>query len=97
MNLIIKKAMPRPLLHTLSLGMLAVCCLIHMHTCNTHSLKEYGDGIGLVTYSPHPWMSITHTSMKIDAETFILSCYAQDFQDMIDKKQNKLIVKYRLC
>lgn len=39
-----------------------------MYACNTHSLEEYGDGKGLVTYTPYSWMSITHNSEKIDSE-----------------------------
>lgn len=69
---------------------------MHMHACNTHSLDQYGDGIGFATYPPYPCMPITHNTEKNRLGDFILSGYAQDFQDTIDKKQNKLIVKYRL-
>lgn len=72
---------------------MVICCLIHIHVCNTHSLEEYGDGIGLATYPLYSWMSITHKSEKTDSG---LSGHAQDFQDTIDEKQNKLMVKYKL-
>lgn len=63
----IESAIPRTLLHSL-MSNNGHCCLIHMHACNTHSLEEYGDGIGLATYPPYSWMSITHNSEKIDSE-----------------------------
>jgi hypothetical protein len=58
-----------------------------MYACNAQSLNEHEDSAGLIIYPLHSWTSVTHTSVKSDSGTLILSCYVQDFSAISDKEQ----------
>lgn len=96
MSLIIKNAIPRAQLHILSWGTVAICYLIHVHACNAQSLKEDWWWHRPSYLLSSPLDILTTYQYKNRVWDFILSCYAQGFQDTIDKDSNKPIVKDRL-